>query len=222
MAKFFDILPPPQSLDSLDAWGALDALSASLDDGFWTRVGVYGLSASEKGRTGQSFSAVRRRGLDLASSARSGGTLSLGRIGALTAEGSALSGGACALSRDVHLAAQGGAGSRERLASFRVRLIGAAGDAVSKARADASRLRTLSGTLCAFGTELGVLVRVRLLVVRDAGCSYESLFPEYKGWMWTERETAVSGAWKAMVPEASDWTPVAAGSAEWQGVVEWQ
>ena len=325
MATFFDILPPPQSLDSLDAWGTLDALFASLDDGLWTRAGVYGLSASEKGRAAGTCSAVRKREFRGSSPAEAGGTLSLARIctlaatagvrafgsaagvrirsfagkdscrsretcvvsrertdvmrfsavsaervGLLRVRPAALAGGqgeaaalfeahaelslegsadargyeafswlrvratdlalspvrafgACALSRDVHLAAQGGAASRGSLAPFRVRPFSASlSGAVAKDLADGIRLRALSGTLFAFGTDFFVPVRVCLVSGQDLARSFADIVPEYKGWMWTEREKPACGPWKAAVSGASDWTPVSAGVAEWQGVVEWQ
>ena len=131
--------------------------------------------------------------------------------------------GACALSRDVHLAAQGGAVGRGSLAPFRVRPFSASlSGAVASDLADGIRLRALSGTLRAFGTDFFVPVRVCLVSGQDLARSFADIVPEYKGWMWTEREKPACGPWKAAVSGASDWTPVSAGVAEWQGVVEWQ
>ena len=47
MSAFFDILPPPQSLETLDEWGALDSLPASLDSELWQNAGLYGLRIAE-------------------------------------------------------------------------------------------------------------------------------------------------------------------------------
>ena len=41
MAEFFPLSPPPQSLETLDSWGALDSLPAPLDSPLWQSAGLY-------------------------------------------------------------------------------------------------------------------------------------------------------------------------------------
>ena len=95
MSGFFDISAPPQSLESLDVWGALDSLPASLDSELWRRAGLYGLRIAEVARASGRVSASRTAclagrlraasggslrslvELDLRSEGRSGGGLSL-------------------------------------------------------------------------------------------------------------------------------------------------
>ena len=144
MAEFFDILPPPQSIDALDAWGALDALPASLDDGFWTRAGVYGLSASEKARAGQSFSALRKRCVGL--SDKSAGAASRQTLVVLRVRGDALKEGARAsgsvqAERERSLSVRGAAESAAGMAFVRTRDGRAAFSAVSSQEAKAFRVR---------------------------------------------------------------------------------
>lgn len=72
MSEFFTILPPPQSVDALDAWGGLESLPFSLDSAVWQSAGVYGLIVSEGGRSGETLNGANRvRSLVLAGSGKS-------------------------------------------------------------------------------------------------------------------------------------------------------
>ena len=75
MSGFFDISAPPQSLESLDVWGALDSLPASLDSELWRRAGLYGLRIAEVARASGRVSASRTACLAGRLSAGSGGVL---------------------------------------------------------------------------------------------------------------------------------------------------
>ena len=55
MAQFFSIAAPPQSLESLDNWGNVDSLPASLDSPLWNSAGIYGLSIAEQARASVQF-----------------------------------------------------------------------------------------------------------------------------------------------------------------------
>ena len=55
MAEFFSLSPPPQSLETLDSWGTLDRLPASLDSPLWQSAGLYGLRIADKGRATSAF-----------------------------------------------------------------------------------------------------------------------------------------------------------------------
>lgn len=58
---FSPILPPPQSIDSLDSWGSLDGLPFSLDSSLWTTAGLYGLTVSDAVTIGQQADGQRMR-----------------------------------------------------------------------------------------------------------------------------------------------------------------
>ena len=58
---FSPILPPPQSIDSLDSWGSLDDLPFSLDSSLWTTAGLYGLTVSDAVTIGQQADGQRTR-----------------------------------------------------------------------------------------------------------------------------------------------------------------
>ena len=61
MGRFFVMQSAPQSLEGLDAWGALDSLPWSLDDALWQSAGVWGLEAQTKAApSGRCSSAVER------------------------------------------------------------------------------------------------------------------------------------------------------------------
>ncbi len=143
MAEFFDILPPPQSIDDLDAWGALDALPASLNDGFWTRVGVYGLSASEKARAGQAFSVLRKRCVGLSAGAASRQTLGFLRVRVGELKGNARASGSVKAERKRPLVVRGAAEGAAGIAFARLRDGSAAFSAVSSQEAKALRVRAL-------------------------------------------------------------------------------
>lgn len=55
MAQFFAISAPPQSLESLDNWGSVDSLPASLDSPLWNSAGIYGLNIAGQGRASAQF-----------------------------------------------------------------------------------------------------------------------------------------------------------------------
>ena len=55
MAQFFAISAPPQSLESLDNWGSVDGLPASLDSPLWNSAGIYGLNIAGQGRASARF-----------------------------------------------------------------------------------------------------------------------------------------------------------------------
>ena len=171
MAEFFDILPPPQSIDALDAWGVLDALPASLDDGFWTRAGVYGLSASEKARAGQSFSALRKRCVGL--SDKSAGAASRQTLVFLRVRGDALKEGARAsgsvqAERERPLSVRGAAESAAGMAFARLRDGRAAFSAVSSQGAKALRVR-VSGLSQGLGEAAAAFFAVAELALSGEG-----------------------------------------------------
>ena len=65
MGRFFVMQSAPQSLEGLDAWGALDSLSWSLDDALWQSAGVWGLEAQTKAAPSGRCSAMVERSLSV-------------------------------------------------------------------------------------------------------------------------------------------------------------
>ena len=97
MAQFFAISAPPQSLESLDNWGSVDSLPASLDSPLWNSAGIYGLNIAEQARASAEFVASNTFCLGGTLSATSSGTLQssvlkLGRATGAAAGGATLAG----------------------------------------------------------------------------------------------------------------------------------
>ena len=107
MSAFFDISLPPQSLETLDAWGPLDSLPASLDSELWRCAGLYGLriaeSAHASGRLSASFTAC------LAGRLRAGSGGTMRSLVELDLNGEGRTGGGLGLNFGRTLALCGGA-----------------------------------------------------------------------------------------------------------------
>jgi len=56
MSSITAIYPPPQTIDTLPAWGDIDHLPYSLDSAIWLTAGVYGLNLSEDAEAEESAS----------------------------------------------------------------------------------------------------------------------------------------------------------------------
>ena len=112
MSEFFTILPPPQSVETLDSWGSLDSLPFSLDDAKWQSVGIYGLVASEGGTSGQTHTATVKRGLIMLATAKASGSMEgvkAASIYELTGEATATASGSAVVTLVRRLAATGAA-----------------------------------------------------------------------------------------------------------------
>ena len=59
-ALFATVKAPPQTLDTLDDWGGLDALPWSLDAGVWAGAGVYALEGAEEAFSSSAFGGAER------------------------------------------------------------------------------------------------------------------------------------------------------------------
>ena len=210
MAEFFPLSPPPQSLETLDSWGALDSLPAPLDSPLWQSAGLYGLRIADKGRATSAFplcsTACLSGGLGAKSSAilHSSVTRTLGAQGMGTAlPGLGLlrlrtfSGGTAALAANgllgvgvLYLEMDGAARMGEALhPNLTASLQGREG----AGSAGALRL--------SFGLTLAPLGRAQ------AGARLELAA---KGWNW-------SGNGGANAPQApQDWTPHTSAGASWR------
>ena len=142
MADFTAILPPPQSIETLDSWGALDSLPFSLDSSVWEKAGKYALAVQAGAPCGGALAGgVRRRGIVGTSTAVTGGAMLGVCVTYLTLTDSAAMGGGVAAVRQR----QGGGASA----------VAAGGDA------GIARVFRLSGAAAAGGREAAAAVRVR-------------------------------------------------------------
>lgn len=193
MAQFFDISAPPQGLESLDHWGSLDSLPASLDSGVWTRAGVYGLSVGEAARASARLGTSHLACL--------GGTLRATSAGALQSSvlKSGRAGGTAAASGKVaglRLRFSGGMASGRAGGS----LLGVGvlyvdmGGACRSAGAMHGLITAsvVAGGGVAAGGSLG-LNFVRLLSLRGGGCASPGVELRPKGWDWLPHAPAVQG-----------------------------
>lgn len=64
-AEFYTILPPPQTLETLDNWGALDGLPLSLDSPAWETAGIYGLTVADGAKASGSLEGSRQTAIPL-------------------------------------------------------------------------------------------------------------------------------------------------------------
>lgn len=155
-ADFYDILQPPQTLERLDHWGALDELPLSLDSLAWETAGIYGLTIADSAQVSGRSAAVRIRFASGSLTAEGGGTVAFVRIrpsGGMGAEAStsedvpelfrtrgisgsasAVTGQSMAVGRVVHLSCTGFATAGQRCDGVRVRL--GAGSASASADGD--------------------------------------------------------------------------------------
>ena len=214
-ATFTTVLPPPQALDDLDAWGQLDALPWPLDATVWNTAGIYALTATEAGRSGGALTAGRRLHLSATGAAVSSGSLTGGLVQRFSVTGAAGSGGSLRILRcfPVTLSQEGGASG-----NVPVRLI---------------RLRVLEGRGRADSGEALIPLRIILAMLEGHAAAGGVIRPGYKGWQWTPLPSTTDGLWVAL-PSTTDedlWTalhvsPPGGPGADfddiWQKVVQWQ
>lgn len=235
-AEFFDILPPPQSIETLDNWGTLDTLPYSLDDAAWQRIGVYGLRVEATAHSSEkqgSDSVIR--GLELVGEAYSGGALTGFKVTYLSGHSEAASSELAGyiVVRDV----QGRATEQTPAAASYIVIrdvrgkavgkAGAAGDGVKvsylsgNARAesqgglDAKYTRSLNGLSGA--TTHGDMVVGRVLMLEGAAHaqSAENVLLEYKGWNWDKEERPSAPLWEQKEALPYPWHQKMANAAEW-------
>ena len=208
MAEFFPLSPPPQSLETLDSWGALDSLPATLDSPLWQSAGLYGLRIEGGGRAASGFSACSTACLSGGLGAKSSAILHSSVTRALVAQGMGtalpglgllrlrpFSGGTAALAANgllgvgvLYLEMDGAARMGEALhPNLTASLQG------SEGAGSAGALRL------SFGLTLAPLGRAQ------AGARLELAA---KGWNWN------GGANAPQAPQ--DWTPHTSAGASWR------
>lgn len=155
MADFTAILPPPQSLETLDNWGALDALPFSLDSTVWESAGKYALTVQAGASSGGVLAGgVRRRGIVGTASAVTGGAMLGVCVAYLTLADRAVAGGSMAAVRQIPGVLSGAA--------------------AGAGKADIARIFALSGASATAGSAVSEPVRVRLVTGHDASVSGQS------------------------------------------------
>lgn len=199
MSEFYTILPPPQSIETLDSWGPLDSLRWSLDSDVWMRAGIYGLIASEGGESGESLDAVRVRLLSMRGGAAAGGAMQgvkAASVYDISCQASARSGGAAELCRVMLVEALAEAKSGEDAELGRVLFVGGSGGAVSG--------ETMRPTYKGWNWDREKVLPAPLWGQKE---------PEAVVWAEKERNAAV---WVAHGDIQQDWTQKSGGGAEWR------
>jgi hypothetical protein len=236
MGEFFTILPPPQSVDTLDAWGSLDTLPYSLDSALWQTVGVYGLVVSEGGKSGGALrGASVTRGLACHGKATSTGAMQGAKVAYLAGEGAAKSGGELEATVIRGVGGRGEARSSGALAFIAIRALfdtepatsggdmlgvkvsylSGDGHTATHGEMSANFIRSLvAGTAAKSG---GVANVGRVLVVAGAGQAFsgEEAVVSFKGWDWNEKEKPSAPVWGQEMAEPKHWAHTEENAAEW-------
>ncbi len=198
------LLPPPQTLDSLNAWGPLDSLPWSLDAAIWETAVIYGLTTGTEAEVQEALAGeVRIRVLAPAPApAGSGGGLAPFCTRQLSAAGSAATAeeilGGISVSIPLDPAE---AGSGETLLPERIRQDAADAQVLSGETLSPNRVRSEKHASGSVSGTFAMLFRVRLAEGMAHVAGSAAITPEYKGWNWIRRESGV---------------------VLWQEVVEWQ
>lgn len=224
MATYQTILPPPQSVDSLDAWGGLDALPWSLDSGVWLYAGVYGILASESAQAAESLKKWNRvRTSNVLQGVASGGEAEGNIIRDLVLSDSAHMYGEQigGVARAIPIAPIHGQ-SGESFTPYRVRSDIEQSHAQTSETFAPYRVRTDCPSSLAQSSESIIIYRLLTLFASGSGTSGESLLPEYKGWAWDDLHSPDTPVWNALETGQNDWNQIVGGNSRWRGVVEWQ
>ena len=224
MATYQTILPPPQSVDSLDAWGGLDTLPWSLDSGVWLYAGVYGILASESAQAAESLKKWNRvRTSDILQGVAAGGEAEGNIIRDLVISDSAHMDGdqVGGVARAIPIAPIHGQ-SGESFTPYRVRSDIEQSHAQTSETFTPYRVRTDCPASLAQSYARIIIYRLLKLLASGSGTSGESLLPEYKGWAWDDMPKSDATPWNALETGQNDWNQIPGGKARWRGVVEWQ
>lgn len=236
MSEFFTILPPPQSVDTLDAWGSLDDLPYSLDSAVWQSVGVYGLVASEGGESGEALRGdAVTRGLSCRATASSSGAMKGAKVTYLAGEGSAKSGGSLKVAAIRGVGGRGEAVSSGKLAFIAIRALFDTEPAVSGGGMLGVKVTYLSGSGQAVAHEAvkvnftrglvvdstakagGVADVGRVLIVAGDGASVSSddALVGFKGWDWSGEKSPSAPVWEQKNEQLTPWMQKAENAAVW-------
>lgn len=224
MATYQTILPPPQSVDSLDAWGGLDALPWSLDSGVWLYAGVYGILPSESAQAAESLKKWNRvRTSNVLQGVAAGGEAEGNIIRDLVISDTAHMDGdqIGGVARAIPIAPIHGQ-SGDFFTPYRVRSDIEQSHAQTSETFTPYRVRTDYPESTAQSAERIIIYRLLTLFASGSSASGESLLPEYKGWAWDDMPKPDATSWNALETGQNDWNQIAGGKSRWRGVVEWQ
>ena len=224
MATYQTILPPPQSVDSLDAWGGLDSLPWSLDSGVWLSAGVYGILASESAQAAESLKKWNRvRTSNVLQGVAAGGEAEGNIIRDLVISDAAHMDGdqVGGVARAIPIAPIH-AESGEFFTPYRVRSDIEQSHAQTSETFTPYRVRTDYPESTAQSSEHIIIYRLLTLIASGSGASGESLLPEYKGWAWDDMPKPDATLWDTIEVGQTDWNQIVGGKARWRGVVQWQ
>ena len=169
-AEFYTILPPPQTLETLDNWGSLDDLPLSLDSPAWETAGIYGLTIADGAKASGSLEGSRQTAIPLSpAQAQSGAALA----GALRIRTDSLAGSAKA----------GGSVSFQRIRSGSLVL-----GAVVSEDCFPLRIRQASMVGEVAATASALWIRVRL----GAGAAHASGFARVAEWLRTRTDSVAA------------------------------
>jgi hypothetical protein len=152
-AEFYTILPPPQTLETLDNWGSLDDLPLSLDSPAWETAGIYGLTIEDGAKASGSLEGSRQTAIPLSpAQAQSGAALAGAlRIRTDTLAGSAKAGGGVTFQRIRNDSLLSGYAVSEFCLPLRIRQASMAGEVAATASASWHRVRLGAGSAQASG-----------------------------------------------------------------------
>lgn len=196
---FLPILPPPQSIDSLDVWGDLDDLPYSLDSMRWNIIGQYNIVATDGVETSGSVQSQRTRTDVFKDSAFSGGEaagdslLDIEGIGQASSWEDVIGGITVGIPVNASSAASG-----ESLVIWIVKPILANGKAVSGERSYPNRIRTQSLVSGAGSGGKADISRILMIFGESDTMSFGEVWPEYKGWTW-RRLPGSKSIWRSIV-----------------------
>ncbi len=247
-ASFSAILPPPQTIDTLDNWGDLDSLLWSLDGDIWTWCGIYGFTAEQTGKSSQTVKTARIRTQAVTASAKASGSFKGESILDLSGSTDAVAGediiGGVARAIPVSPAS---ASSSQTFTIRRVRPGSGETEAFSDAEFEPFRVRMdVPGEWLAAGVSGSETELWRVLqsfIGSASATSDQSIYPEYKGWTWGGERRPEEGDWSLQERRTDDWSRLRGASVtwdrkealtgrwvdicgphnkQWKGVVQWQ
>lgn len=152
-AEFYTILPPPQTLETLDNWGSLDDLPLSLDSPAWESAGIYRLTIADGAKASGALEGSRQTAIPLLPAQAQSGEALAGalRIRTDTLAGSAKTGGGATFQRIRNDSLVLGAVVSDGCLPLRIRQASMAGEVAATASASWLRVRLGAGAAQASG-----------------------------------------------------------------------
>ena len=219
MARFSALAAPPQSLDTLDRWGRLDSLPASLDSPLWNSAGLWELEAEALARSSQAFESRLVAALSGELASASGERLAPRLFRLLSMDGRTGTGGAFSARRLRPLRARGAARAEASCHGVGVLYLAMGGSARSGGGLALALTASLKGREAGAGNGALSLHFVRLLSLgAGAGEQGAALCLGVKGWNWNEagRAGGLPEEGPGGAPGAVPGGPGASGGSFWE------